>query len=256
MSQKSNLLTIRFPNKSLNLDIKNPTKFLKTYKTLTHLKQSLERKGIILNHYIIKEEDTNCFIKLKIFFGTQKLLKYKTLLKNKRLNTLKKDFIKNLIQNISNYKTTVSDIIILNHYLDNKQTKTYFNEFKKFKNILFSRQFSLFIDFIKLTTLFTNKKISTEIYLNILGKIFKILPKNKHARYFFFIDQLLKIIVEDQYNSIQGVKLQINGKLKGKLRSSSEQISQGNLSTSSISKSINYSQVHIYTIYGSFGIKI
>lgn len=256
MAQKSNLLTIRFPNKSLNLDINNPTKFLKTYKVLMYLKQSLEKKGITLDYYLVKEEKTNCFIKLKIFFGTQKLLKYKTLLRSKRLNDFKQDFIKNLIRKISNYNTTVSDIVILNHYLDNKQTKNYFNEFRKFKNVLFSRQFSLFIDFIKLTTLFTNRKISTEIYLNILGKVFKVLPKNKHARYFFFINQLLKVIIEDPYNSIQGIKLQINGKLKGKLRSSSEQISQGNLSTSSISKNINYSQIHIYTIYGSFGIKI
>lgn len=256
MSQKSNILTIRFPDRSLNLDIKNPREFLRTYKLLKILKQSLNKKGILLTHSTIKVMKANYFVKLKVFFGTHQLVRYKTFLQSTKVKNKKINFIQHLIQHTLGCKTLITDIAILNHLLINKQTKMYFNEFKRFKNILFSRQFSLFIDFIKLTNLFTNEKISAELYLQTLGKIFRKLPKNKHTRYFFFLSSLFKLIVQNSQNSISGIKLEVSGKLKGKLRSSSEQISKGNISNPSISKSVYYSRIHIYTIYGSFGMKL
>ena len=48
----------------------------------------------------------------------------------------------------------------------------------------------------------------------------------------------------------------INGKLKGKLRASSLKILVGKIGTQTISSEIDFSKVHVYTIYGCFGIKI
>lgn len=255
MSQKSNILTIRFPNKSLNLDTKNTNQFLKNYKLEKSIKQSLEKKGILLTQSIIKNEKTNYFVNLNLFFGTQKLMRYKAFIGRILVKKTRSVFIKKLIQESLKSKGIFIKINVLNHKLKNNETKKYFQELKRFKNILFSRQFSLFIDFIKLTNLFIIKQISTKTYLKILGKVFKILPKNKHARYFLFLDQLFKMLIKESKGEIKGIKLEVSGKLKGKLRSSSQKISEGNISNQSIAKNINYSQTHVYTLYGSFGIK-
>lgn len=256
MSQKSNILTIRFPNSSLDLDSINAKQFAQIYKLVKVLKQSLEKKGILLAQSTIKIDKTNCFIKLKTFFGTQKLIRYKNSAQKISLKKTKFFFIKKLVQDILKCKTVLAQIIILNHALTNDKLKKYFIEFKRFKNILFSRQFSLFIDFVKLTNLFILQKVSALTYLEILAKIFKIIPKNKHSRYFLFLEHLFKLIVKESKGLIKGMKLEINGKLKGKLRSSSRKISEGNISSQSISKNLKYSQIHVYTIYGSFGIKL
>lgn len=256
MSQKSNILTIRFPNNSLDLDSIHAKQFAQAYKLVKVLKQSLEKKGILLAQSTIKIEKTSCFIKLKTFFGTQKLIKYKNSLQKITLEKTKSFFLKKLVQDTLNCKTILTNVIVLNHALNNDKLKKYFLEFKRFKNTLFSRQFSLFIDFVKLTSLFILQKISTLTYLEILGKIFKILPKNKHSRYFLFLEHLFKLIIKESKGFIKGMKLEISGKLKGKLRSSSQKISEGNISSQSVSKNLKYSQIHVYTVYGSFGIKL
>lgn len=256
MSQKSNILTIRFPNKSLDLASVNAKQFAQTYKLIKVFKQGLEKKGILLTQSTIKIDKTNCFIKLKTFFGTQKLIRYKNSVQKMGLRKTKFFFVKKLIQDILNCKTVFTQIVVLNHALTNDELRKYFIELKKFKNILFSRQFSLFIDFVKLTNLFILQKVSTITYLEVLGRVFKVLPKNKHSRYFLFLEHLFKLIIKESKGLVRGIKLEISGKLKGKLRSSSQRISEGNISSQSISKNLQYSQIHVYTVYGSFGVKL
>jgi ribosomal protein S3 len=55
---------------------------------------------------------------------------------------------------------------------------------------------------------------------------------------------------------VRGIKFVINGKIKGKTRSSSNIISFGKIPTQSISKVVDYSNIHVFTVYGVFGFKL
>jgi ribosomal protein S3 len=57
-------------------------------------------------------------------------------------------------------------------------------------------------------------------------------------------------------NYIQGVKILINGRILGKLRSSSSRLIVGSIPIKTISANIQYSQNHVYTVYGAFGLKL
>jgi ribosomal protein S3 len=65
-------------------------------------------------------------------------------------------------------------------------------------------------------------------------------------------------MVESKHHDfgIKGIKFVINGKIKGKTRSTSNSISFGKVPTQSVSKNIDYSKIHVFTIYGVFGFKL
>jgi ribosomal protein S3 len=56
--------------------------------------------------------------------------------------------------------------------------------------------------------------------------------------------------------SILGLKFVINGKLKGKPRSSVNFIKEGNLPLQTLNKNIDFSRIHSYTLMGVFGLKL
>lgn len=253
MSIKFNKIT-KLENKNLDLNVNK--EFLNVYTFSKYLKKSLEKKGILLTKIRIKKTKPLCFIKMNLFFNTQKLMKYKNFFNNKGKKKSNKQNFNNIIIKKLKCQGINIQIINLNKFLNLNEIKFYFNSFKKFRSILFTRQFGLFIDFLKLTVLFINKKISNDVYITILAKIFKTLTKSKHARYIFFINQLFDVIIESSTNKICGLKLEIYGKLKGKLRSSSEKIIKGNISAQTIDKNVEYTQNTVYTIYGTFGIKL
>ena len=45
----------------------------------------------------------------------------------------------------------------------------------------------MFIDFIKMTSLFISKEIDPKSYLYLLAQIFRLLSKKKHSRFLFFL---------------------------------------------------------------------
>jgi len=60
---------------------------------------------------------------------------------------------------------------------------------------------------------------------------------------------------KDRISKIVGVKLLINGKLKGKLRSSSLTINKGRIGAQVLSNDIEFAKVHVNTMYGCFGFQ-
>lgn len=258
MSQKSNMLTIRFPDKSINLNIENCKEFISIFTISKNLKRSLEKKEILISKIASKTENSHCTFTFDAFFKTRKLLKYKKFIHNQivKKKTSNPAILESALGKIKKYNSISLKINILNLILENEILRAYFFFIKKYKNILFNRQFTLFIDFIKLTNLFIKKKISAEIYVQLLGKVFKALPKSKHSKYFLFIKQLFTAITEDNNSLVKGLKLKISGKLKGKLRSSSEVFNKGKIATQTIETKLDYAQVHVYTIYGVFGLKL
>jgi len=119
--------------------------------------------------------------------------------------------------------------------------------------MLFSRRFDFYYDFLKLTSLFIIKKVELRVYNTILGRVFKFLMKKSHNKFFNFLKKLAHVLTRS--STIEGVKFGINGRLKGKLRAKSFKLEIGKIGKQTIVSEIDFSKVHINTLYGCFGLK-
>jgi hypothetical protein len=84
MGQKSNTLTLRRNQENLNLQSANTKEFQNSLEFLNTLKRSLEKKGVILTFYNLSVKQNSIFLKLTTFYKTQKILKYKKEIYNKK----------------------------------------------------------------------------------------------------------------------------------------------------------------------------
>lgn len=256
MGQKSNTLTLRAHNERLDSRSLNSKEFWESLEFINTLKRSLEKKGILVTFYNLNMISKTCYLTMNVFFKTQKLLKYKKFVRASLRKKNDYKIINNIFNKLLDNKLLILNLSLINKDIDKKILKSLYLKFKNFKNMLFSRRFNLFIDFLKLTTLFIEKKVDIKVYISILGTIFKILPKRAHSKFFFFLKHLFNILINQKNTTIKGIKFMINGKLKGKLRASSLKILVGKIGTQTISSEIDFSKVHVYTIYGCFGLKI
>ena len=265
MGQKSNLLTLQKNNKQeLNLQVQNSKLFLKGYVFMNKFERLLSKKNILISTKELNVESNKLFLNISLFFRSNKTLFYrrkgfvskkKIVNNNTSLETL---FFKNL-----NSSVLSINLLNLNNYLDRDLLNAFYKSFKRFVGVLFNRRFNLFIDFLKINALFLKSKVSSKVYLSLLGQIFRILPKSKHGRYLLFLKLLFKALIDISENSknsfikpILGVKLLISGKLKGKPRSTVSCIQVGSVPSQSIDKNVDFSKIHVYTLYGAFGFKI
>jgi hypothetical protein len=251
MGQKSNTLTLRKNRESLNLRTTKPREFLELDKFNTLLKRSLEKKGILVAFSNLNTTNKTNYLTLDTFYRTQKIAKYK-----RNFNICSEKEKLNLFNNGLNKELVILKLNLLNKKINSSILKTIYIDFRNFKNSIFSRRFNLFIDFLKLTTLFVEEKINASIFLSVLAEIFRLIPKKVHGRFFLFLKYLFANIIKLQGSRIQGIKFMISGKLKGKLRSSSLKMMVGKIGTQTIDSKIDFSKKHVYTIYGCFGIKI
>ena len=130
-----------------------------------------------------------------------------------------------------------------------------FRKVKQFKRNLFSRRHTFFMDFLKLTRLFTIKKINVNAYLISLATIFKGLHKRSHGVFFIFLKIIIHRLIRDEKSRILGIKVIVSGKLKGKDRANSQTTLAGKIATQTISADVQFSRIHLFTLYGCFGIK-
>lgn len=181
-----------------------------------------------------------------------KRIKAKFILKNKKKYNVVKNIFKHLVKN----ELVILKLKLLNKKIDRKITPILLDGLTSFKRQLFSRRFNLFFDFVKLSSLFIKREINLNAYTTILGTIFKFLPKRSHGKFFNFTKKLLNKLISLPQTKIKGIKVMINGKLKGKLRSSSFALSVGKIESQKISAKMEFSRVHINTLYGCFGLKM
>lgn len=130
-------------------------------------------------------------------------------------------------------------------------------KFRSFLNSLFTRRYALYIDFIRLTSLYQKSRINLSSYLYVIGEIFHRLLKKKHSKFLDFIKKFFKFVILQYKKStkIIGIKFKITGKIKGKLRARSTTIKIGSVPISTESKDVNFSHISVYTMYGVFGLK-
>lgn len=176
--------------------------------------------------------------------------------KNEKIQT-KKEKRANAFKNIAKFLPVNNSLIhefeVLNGQVFSKISLEVNDLLQSFKRGLFSRRINLYMDFLKITALFIAKKIKLAAYNIILGTIFKFLLKRSHNRFFAFLKKLFTFLLKAK--AIAGIKLIISGKLKGKLRAKPYTITVGNIGAQKTNSNIDFSKVHIHTLYGCFGFK-
>lgn len=266
MGQKSNLLTLKKVNKNLNLVSYETKTFLYSLQYLKYFETLLAKKNIWLIRKTLVLSSSSVFLALDVFYKSVKTTFYK----KKGLSTVKKPllfssnqslirlFQKNFPLNKINAVTcTINN---LNRHLNSTLLSFLYNRTKKFSTNIFVRRFNLYIDFLKLTALLIQNKLSSKNYIHLLSQVFKSLSKRVHTRFLFFLKAIFKLIIEislpSAINTIKGFKFVINGKLQGKTRASFSCIQEGSVPTQSISKNIDFAKSHVYTLYGVFGMRM
>jgi hypothetical protein len=278
MGQKSNILTLRSCLPANLSFVNQPSEvqaFLQSWKYLTFLERFLNKKNILVVNRELNLINNRYSLYLTLFFRTAKITGYRrktikmlNVSKNssKTLSFKTTSVAKTFLTNFFLLKTNhaVLKIKSINNQIDNTLLKQYYQKTSRFMSTLFLRKFSLYIDFLKLSVLFYLRMASAQTLLHILSQIFKVLPKRKHTRFLFFLKHIFHMFVDETSvtvpsaisSNIRGIKFVVNGKLQGKTRSSSSCIQVGAVPIQSIAKNIEFSRLHVYTLYGAFGFKI
>jgi len=265
MSRKSVLSTLKKSNVFFNLQSFNNTLFPFGFDFLKNFKTLFFKKSVLITNENLNYSNNNLNFTLDLFFETKKLKYYKKrsffyhgfiiVQHKKTINSLLLKLTKKLRTN-----SLFLQINVLNNFVDIKVASLLFVLLKRYLNILFLRRFNLYIDLVKLTSLYLNKKISINAFLQVITHVFKNLRKKNHSSFLLFFEELFLILVEKQQVielSLLGIKLLITGRLKGKPRSSNFCIKVGCIPSQTFSSKIDYAKAHTFTNkFGVFGFKL
>ena len=262
MGQKSNLLTLRkIKNSNLvSLQYKN---FIYPVNFLRHLKRLFYQKKIFLVKSSFNISGNQTVLCLQLFFQTVKINKFRRniLFVKKKVSQFPK-FLNIHSKILSFLKTNLIflKIVNCNKYISKPIFLRLFFKFKKYHNTLFPRRFKFFIDFIKISVLFLYSKINLQFYIEIIGQIFKILPKRRHNLFLAFIELFFNTLITDfkrfDIITLNGVKFMLCGRITAKPRAKFKYFQIGRIPVQSIDSNIQFSKLHIHTFYGVFGLKI
>merc|ERR1711916_154205 len=107
--------------------------------------------------------------------------------------------------------------------------KILYFKFRYSKKTIFARRYILFMDFLAISSLYSQGLIKTSMFLEMLGKVFKVLPKHKHRLFMLLLQKLFLFLITQKFylsdlslskSKIRGIKFVISGRFSGKLRSS------------------------------------
>lgn len=272
MGQKGNLITLRRKKQFLNLSSLNNQFFLDGINLLNRLKNLLNKKNIVLTNEFLNIQNNKLYLNCKLLFQTNKIKLFR-----RKKNTFKSQKKYYKIVNVNQIICTLFTKIVQKYNINclflsfdilNKKVnlhvfKILFKKLKKNVSVLFERQKFLFYDFLKITSLYYEKKIKIDVFSDVLAKIFSFLQKKRHSKFFSFLKQLFTILIVQipenlkfSRNNFQGIKLIIKGRLKGKPKASSFYFQLGKIPVQSMSKKIDYYHTKAYTNrYGVFGFK-
>lgn len=264
MGQKANLLTLKKKSK-LNLINLQYSNFLYANIFLIFLKKLFDKKKIFLINSSLNLLGSQFVLNLNLFFRTVKINKFKKKIKKSKKNKLNNTLLrKSIIAKIYSktliyFKTNliILAVLNLNKYYNKIIFLKLFFKFKRFHTRIFPRRFNFFIDFLKLSVLFVNSKINLHFYTQIIGEIFKILPKRRHNFFFLFVEQYFKILLTEIKNlSFKGIKLMLSGRIQAKPRAKFKFFQLGKVPLQTFSVNTDFAKTHVYTVYGVFGLKI
>lgn len=258
MGQKSNIITLRHFKENILLNTNTKISLL-SLLLLKRIKNLFNKRGVTVIKNNICITNNILYLTVQIFYNTKKLTQYKKIHTNKKIKknvSLKKVFLK-LIQKMRLHLIFIK-FKNINNTINKKITKIFYQKLKKFSITLFDKRFNLFMDFIKINALFYENKISTNIYLFFLGKVFCFLHKKKHNQYTILLNTVFSLLINKLANiksNLQGIKFILAGKLRGKTMASKTIINVGSVPIQTFNRIIDFEKVHTYTVYGAFGLK-
>lgn len=265
MGSQANVTTLRNSN-IFNFNRFNFHEFIFTYNFSKLFASFFEQNKLFLPHLKFFLVENKVFLTFFIFFRTAKVTE---ILKNKdsvvenyedfQLSKLFKTF-KLFKKNLIIYR-----VINLNVFLKKCKKKIFilYEFFKKEGQLFFPRRFSFFLDFLQLTVLFIQHKISITFFIKIIAEVFRVLSKKIHNKFFSFITHYFNKLVFDsslffQKNkqNLNGIKFLISGKLRGRPRSKHFLKTFGSVPIQTQKASVECAKTHVFTLYGVFGIKM
>lgn len=265
MSKK--LLFNTLNSNSLNLNIFSKRQFLLGLFFIKFFKKLLLVNHIILltNSFFIK--NNLLYFNFVLYFQGSALLRFRK--KSSFIFCSKKfNFIKLINSIFRNFKNCVF-IRCFNankFFFINNNKQIFINFYKKLKFFNFSifpRRFKIFIDFLKICTLFLKGIAKVNTFLFFICLIFKILRKGTHNKFFYFLRTLFNLFFSNEFKLlffkkfiINGLRLVINGRIKGKSRASSVSFLYGINTLQTIKNKISYSKRTVFSKYGTFGFKL
>jgi hypothetical protein len=260
MGNKKNILTLK-KNTYKDLSFSNFEKeyysVMKALKFWSLFESLLKKKGVVITKKSFHFESNKIVLNIEFFITSFKVISYKKKIKSKYFEKKKNNIIKNLF-----FKKTklFQNVIFLNFLKINSKinqlnTSLIYTCIGRFSNGLFLRRNFLLMDFLKISTLFCFNNLHSKTLIYYLALVFKMLSKSKHSKFLLLVKELFSFCIKKSLN-IQGIKFNINGKIQGKARSSNSLILLGAVPNQSLDKNIEYSRIHVYTIYGAFGFKM
>ncbi len=267
MGQKSNITTVRSSFKNFNFLNQNSQSFYFIFVFKELVNRLFAIKGVLIADSVYNFVNNQLFCVFKAYIRYSKLRFYKKKKYKKQVLTLKnnKGFKKlfGFVLRILKTNLVVLKFLNLNLLLNKKLLNHIYLKTKYTKKTLFARRYFLFMDFLGVSALFVQGFVKTSVFLKILGEIFRVLPSRRHTFFLKFVKSFLQSIIVDNIpgqplnkSKITGVKLTLSGKIQGKSRSSTSIILVGSVPIQSIDKNIEYSRLHVYTVYGSYGMKM
>lgn len=266
MSQKSNLTSLTRHTTLFNLINLNSQIFLKYLSFIQILETLLQLKNIIVTRCNFVCVNNVTFINIFIFFCSKKLITLKKKLKKKssiNCNYPKFTLLLNNLCCLSKTNLYSISFFNLNYKIKKKPLLFFYSKLKKVRQLYFQRVFNLFIDFIKISYLFYFNKISSKNFLLFICLIFRSISKKLHVRFIYFLKSFFLLLISKKFKlrdkdflSIQGIKFIISGRLRDKQRSSFICLQEGRIPITNLKYGVDFSKMHVHTIYGVFGLKI
>lgn len=250
-----------------NILIYNKKQIMNFINFYSYIKQALKLKNVYIDNITFYLIGKDLIINLFIYYSSLKLSLFKrksrySVLSKKNLNiTSKNSFLPKKFIQANQLKSTTLKFININKSINNKKALELYKSVKKSIFGLLKKKRYLLIDFIRATVLLIDGKISAKIFTSFIAQIFATLSKKSHNRFFLILKKLFQVIIADtlicsKINKINGLKFKIGGRLRGKTRADVRAITVGTVPLQSISKHIEYYKQHVYTIHGTFGIKL
>lgn len=262
---KKFLMTIFSKHSIKVLDIKlNRTEQLLFLKVVLHfpitlrkvIRNVLKQKQIILKpkkYFIAKT--TNVSQKTRRLWVLS-YLKKKHSIEN---NVFKVYFSDKIIYVLKNFMSNRVDICLTLFATKSPRPNVFNLKFagKLKKKLLQLRKFSkasFFKDSLNsfITTLFF--AASSKLLADVLA--FHIKYLKRHNYFFNFLKRCITILLSFPEGFVEGIKINVTGRLNGKPRSSSKIIQLGKISLQSIESKIHYNSVSAFSNLGVFGIKV
>lgn len=266
MGQKANQLTLNKKHIQLNLSSINNKVFFNSLKFLKFFEFLLKKRGVIVISQTFNTMNNQSYLFGELFFMTNRVNFYKKKIKSivlkKKSPNLKLATLFFRVLNLLKTNLIIISFSSLNKSINYNLLNFMYLKFKKFTNSIFQRRFNLFIDFLKLTTLFCQSKVTLEYYVTLLAQIFRALAKRLHTQFFTFLKMLFRTLIVDiskldlNLVNFSGIKCVISGKLQGKARATKCIIVEGSVPTQTLSKNLCFAKTHTYTLLGAFGFKI